>query len=149
MDWKTTEHTITQFAADLEQKVENRAITAIGHKADRFEFTDELNLHYRFQIAKPYPEYGSGFQVQTPYDKSEIAIKANKRLFQKPKLKVSGSISPDTGRLLNLLMDKLNCFSITADGKSLFFKTKAINMDQETMMLIRQVVLEIKNTFNT
>ncbi len=144
LDWKTSEHTITQFAAELGQTSKNRAITAIGHKADRFEFTDEHFLHYRFQIAKPYPEYGSGFQVQTPCDKSEIVIKAIKRLFQKPKLAVSGQISSEADRLLHLLIKKLSRFSITADGKSLFFKTKAIDMNKETMMLIRQIVLELK-----
>lgn len=145
MDWKSLEHSITQFAADLGQKVEIRAITAIGHKADRFEFTDEHNLHYRFQIAKPYPEYGSGFQVETPFSKNKLVISAKKRLFQKPKLVVSGNISNETDRLLHLLIKKLGRFSITADGKALFFKTKSINLDKETLMLIRQVVIEIKN----
>ncbi len=145
MDWKTAEHTIHQFAADLGQKPENRAITAIGHKADRFEFTDSQNLHYRFQIAKPYPEYGSGFQVETPFSKSEIVISTKKRLFQKPRLKVSCPISVDAHDLLHLLIKKLHRFSIMADGKALFFKTKSINLDKETLMLIRQVMLEIKS----
>lgn len=113
-----------QFAAELGQDVAIREITAIGYKTHRYQFKDCDGLSYRFQIAKPYPEYGSGFQIQTPWHKDEIVIKASKRLFLKSKLVVSGHISNDAHRLLHHLIKTLIRFSITTDGKSLFFKTK-------------------------
>jgi len=145
VNWKKLDNTINQFAAEIDAKVEKREISSIGYKAERYEFKDSADLYYRFQITKPRIELGSSFSIRSKLPKKDIDIKARKWLFSGPRIKVSTKTSKILSDLLTGLTNKLDQFTIQTDPFDLTFRTKLIDLDIDTLRLIRQIHLELKN----
>ncbi|QNR25136.1 hypothetical protein [Croceimicrobium hydrocarbonivorans] len=147
MDWKRLENTIHQFATEIDAKVEKRVISSIGYKAECYEFKDSADLYYRFQITKPRIELGSSFSIRSERPEKDIDIKARKWLFLGPRIKASPNPSRILSDLLRSLTDKLDQFTIQTDPFDLTFRTKLIDLDIDTLRLIRQIHLELKNNY--
>ena len=140
-DWKRLHETIFDFAAELGVAPAVREAGQMGGKTRYYEFSDIEGNRYKFTLAMPY-EYGSGLLLETKGDFKPVSVSYRRNWFGQWRLKMSMDDKRLHGEFRNL-SEKLSSFKWESDETGLKFRTTALEIGLETLLLIRQVHSDI------
>lgn len=149
MDLKKLDHNIKSFASELNSEIHEKDLGFVGGKIRTYSFNESETIHYVLKHSMPESEIGSKFQIESDTKIYGIQISVSKNLFGRIRTKFRGYISPELKKnqieslSKNIFEFKWSTEFIDQEQFQLKFKTKDIEMDIETMRLIRKLHIQL------
>ena len=152
MNWKKIDSEIRKFASSIQAPISVKDLGIIlNGKITTYTFQENEKTHYKLVHTKPYSDNGSKFQMVSSTTNRNIQISLKKNFFGFERLKISGAVSKQVKSRLEDLSNLLFGFSwktktVKNAGENqvvLTFVTKDIEIDSETMKIIREIHQEL------